>query len=284
MSKKIFAHNMNDKSIKTMQWILDALFVWAFESSTLSKDHRDIVGVRDTKKAAMLSLATSDPDYKKLENEVAALSAAIEGIESKQSALKTYISGLLFDQKSGRGKEKKVVPGLYSSLGIGADFVYEYYKSESSRNAAIKNLVASFGLDLNDQLVRSLCKSLGISLGYRATSSKDTMSGIFIKEQSILTCQKIFGRALVQFLSARCDSLIVHTVEEKAAVPEFVTCRYSSDGKTLLDYQIKEVTTPDENGIKPGGHKKECSPAPADAAGYTDRLRQQEEKVKKATK
>lgn len=278
---KIFAHNMNEETIKNMQTILDYLFLEAFESDRLRGAYKDKKRDLGNKKTAMLSLVFTDKKYKALEEEVSALEKECKKLENQNTALKSYVSGFLFDQKEGRGKDKKVTEGFYTQLGINADFVKAYYESERTRLAAIRGLVKGFGLDLNEQLVKSLIKSLGITLGYRATGTNDTLKGTFVKEQSLITCQKVFGRALVQFLASRCNSLDVHTIDEKVSIPEMVVCQYNDDGTELLDYVIKDADGADENGIDANHHEKECVPAPTDATEYTDTLKEQEQAVNK---
>lgn len=277
---KIFAHNMNEETVKNMQEILDYLFLEAFESDRLRAAYKNKKRDLDTKKVAILSLTFTDKKYKVLDEEIKALEKECGKLENQNATLKNYVTSFLFDQKSGRGKDKKITEGFYTKLGINEDFVKAYYKSERTRLAVIRGLVKGFGLDLNEQLVKSLINSLGITLGYRATGTNDTLKGTFVKEQSLVACQKVFGRALVQFLADRCNSLNVHTIDEKVSIPEMVVCEYNEDGTKLLDYVIKDADGNDENGIDANHHEKECAPVPKDSEKITETLKDYEDKVK----
>lgn len=277
---KIFAHNMNEETIKNMQTILDVLFVEAFESDRLRTAYKDKKRDLDNKKTAILSLVFTDRKYKALDEEIAGLEKECKKLESQNDALKNYITSFLFDQKTGRGKDKKITDGFYTKLGINADFVEKYYSSKTAREKAIGTLVKGFGLNLNEKLVQTLCSSLGITLGYRATGTNDTLKGTFVKEQSLVACQKVFGRALVQFLATRCNSLNVHTIDEKASIPEMVICQYNDDNTKLLDYVIKDADGNDENGIDANHREKECVPVPKDSEKITETLKDYEDKVK----
>lgn len=277
---KIFAHNMNEETVKNMQKVLDYLFLEAFESDRLRTVYKDRKRELDNKNTMILSLVCTDKRYKALEEECAALKNECKMLENQNIALKNYVTGFLFDQKSGRGKDKKITEGFYTKLGINADFVEKYYSSKTGREKAIGNLVKGFGLNLSEKLVQTLCNSLGITLGYRATGTNDTLKGTFVKEQSLVACQKVFGRALVQFLADRCNSLNVHTIDEKVSIPEMVVCEYNEDGTKLLDYVIKDADGNDENGIDANHHEKECAPVPKDSEKITETLKDYEDKVK----
>ena len=114
----------------------------------------------------------------------------------------------------------------------------------------------------------------------KQTGTNDTLKGTFVKEQSLVACQKVFGRALVQFLADRCNSLNVHTIDEKVSIPEMVVCEYNEDGTKLLDYVIKDADGNDENGIDANHHEKECAPVPKDSEKITETLKDYEDKVK----
>lgn len=240
MSKKIYMNNMNTESVSAIQSISDIIFAESIEMPRLAKaikaEKSEISGLV-LKTSGLVGEELTETE-RILENKRASLAMYEKQLEN----FKSYVSNVLYDKSSGRGSNKVTTIGAYSALGIDKDFADAYYCNDSARTKAVKELLSSFGLDLNMKLVSSFVKVLCSSVGLRATGYSDTSKGTLVKEQSVASVQKTFGRALVQYCGTNCENITVHSVLESCGNPETVVVNYNDDN-TVSGFQIVSVNT-----------------------------------------